>query len=297
MQNKMKSFKLLLLIVVLLAGQKSFSQEKKGTNPEPDYHYYIANINASGKVLEFDLLLLNTRADKPFELASIQAGILINPAFCGSGNITASIIPSTSDLSSSQAPTVITFVQKKYCIKIAAKSPPGYGNGSIISTNPEKPARLCRVRLTSTEAFANVAPDPRFCLMTRPYPTKLSRYDHETKLNTALEVNSYSCYTANNKNSREVAITQSNTQLMEKLSIYPNPNNGSFTLTFKGTDPTIYEIMIVNQNGSIVFKRSEIKAESTLSQEIALGELPEGTYTLTLSNIKDQISKKFVIKK
>jgi hypothetical protein len=141
--------------------------------------YTIANDLQPGcntKQLEFDLLLLDLDASQPFEVQTVQAGILVNPAIYNGGTVTASIIAGTSSLNSFQQPTSITFTQSTNCIKIASKSPPGCGGGSIISANPANPTRICRVRLTNTQNFAAVPANLTFCFTTAPYPAKLSYY-------------------------------------------------------------------------------------------------------------------------
>ncbi|MBK7213846.1 MAG: hypothetical protein IPH88_11245 [Bacteroidales bacterium] len=159
----------------------------------PDFLYTIANdVQTSEKTFEFDLLLLDNDPAQPFELGSVQAGIYVNSGIYNGGTITASIVPMTSTLNISQQPNSVTFTQTANVIKLAAKAPPGIGNGSILSTNPASPSRLCRIKLTNTVNWAQSAPNLTFCFTTVPYPTKISQYVNG--LNTPLSVNTSNCY-------------------------------------------------------------------------------------------------------
>jgi hypothetical protein len=169
-----------------------------GATP-PDFSYTIANdVQVSETAFEFDLLLLDNTPATPFELATVQAGIFMNPAIYNSGTVTATILPGTSTLNASQQPTSIQITQSANIIKLAAKAPPGAGNGSILSTNPASPTRICRLRISNTVPWATAQPNLTFNFATSPYPTKISQYIGG--INTAMTVNSTNCYSvcANN---------------------------------------------------------------------------------------------------
>jgi hypothetical protein len=288
-----------MLSVVLIGYLQVWAQEKKGRTADADFHYYITNEARVGdSQIEFDLLLLNTDPAISFELATVQAGILINGTLYNGGNVTASIIPGSSMLNVSQSPSVITFVQKKNCIKIASKTPPGIGNGTIVSADPNRPTRVCRVRLTNSKPWSPGNLDIRFNFTNKPYPTKLSRYDYSTNLNTAINVNPYNCYSkVTTVQKKEISRAGSETERTEKISIYPNPGNGLINLFFNPGQPGVFEIRVSNSSGASVFKKSNISMEGPYTEEIKLIDLPDGTYTLSVINESEQVSRKFVIKK
>ncbi|MBK7213178.1 MAG: carboxypeptidase regulatory-like domain-containing protein [Bacteroidales bacterium] len=163
--------------------------------PLQELNYTCTNlVQTSPTTFEFDLLLLDMDATLPFELATVQAGLTFNPAMYNGGTISASIVPSSSTLNASQQPTSVTFTQSQNCLKLAAKTPPGAGSGSIISTNPASPSRLCRIKITNTASFTTSSdPNPLFCFTTIPYPTKISQY--LAGINTAFTLNSLNCFT------------------------------------------------------------------------------------------------------
>jgi hypothetical protein len=174
------------------AAPVSVTVTQSGVTP-PEFQYTIANdLQTSDKTFEFDLLLLDNDATQAFELGTVQAGIYVNSLIYNSGTITASILPGTSTLLPAQQPTSITFTQSANIIKLAAKAPPGTGNGSILSTNPASPSRICRVKLTNTVPWAQYSPNLTFCFTTTPYPTKISQYI--AGINTPLTTNTTNCF-------------------------------------------------------------------------------------------------------
>jgi len=289
-----------LLMVLLLSIPVAQAQGTKVLPANPDFHYYLANeTRTSANQIEFDLLLLNTNPAITFELGSVQAGILVNPLLYNGGNITASIVPGSSTLNSAQAPAVITFVQRKNCIKVAPKSPPGLGSGSTVSTDASNPTRICRIRLTNSKPWASVNSDLRFNFTNKPYPTKISRYVQETGLNTPLMVNDYTCFSRTSATTAEtkLAIQSEESENNERLNLFPNPNNGIFTLTVKSGSDTKYDLTITNNLGVVVHKQAEFEVKGQRREEMRLTQLADGNYTIKLSNETEKLILRFIIKK
>ncbi len=159
----------------------------------PDFLYTMANdVQTSDKTLEFDLYILDPSPATAFELASMQAGILVNSAIYNGGTLTVSILSGTSELNANQQPTSISFVQTQNCIKIAPKSPPGAGNGTIIGTTGQG-TRVCRLKITNTVAFPQVQANLAFNFTTSPYPTKVFQYVNGSNVSLACSsANTYS---------------------------------------------------------------------------------------------------------
>lgn len=162
---------------------------------EPDIQYTIANDVSTSNMLEFDLLLFDPDPTQDFQLATVQAGVYMNPnAFTG-GTVTAQIIAGTSTLNASQVPTSIAFTGSAHIIKLAAKAPPGCGGGTIISKDPLNRTRICRIRLTNSIPWVSCTnADLTFCFTTTPYPTKISYYSASDCIGTAVTVNSTNCF-------------------------------------------------------------------------------------------------------
>ena len=67
------------------------------------------------------------------------------------------------------------------------------------------------------------------------------------------------------------------------LSLFPNPNNGTFRLTANNVASGEYTVVVRNVIGQNVFVQT-ISANGTISQDIQLDKLNNGVYFLELSN-------------
>lgn len=186
-------FYMALLVVITtfsLKAQMPFAP--KSPLGVSDFSYQILNDDqTSSKILEFDLYILDADNSQDFELAGIQAGILVNSSIKNGGVITATIVSGTSEFLPSQWPTTVTFTASQNCVKLAPKVPPGVGNGTIIS-KVGYGTRICRIRLTNTVDYpAGVTANLTFNFTTTPYATKVFQYT--SGLNTELVSNSSNC--------------------------------------------------------------------------------------------------------
>ncbi|HNX87528.1 MAG TPA: T9SS type A sorting domain-containing protein [Paludibacteraceae bacterium] len=143
----------------------------------PTYLCELRNdAQVSCNIFEFDIYLIRT-GTIPFEYATGQYGILVNPLFKNGGVITASIVAGSSDpalILTNQNPTNISFLNASNCIRIAGRIPPGSGNGAIIS-NGSPGTKICRVRLTNTVAFGQFTPNLTWTTQAI-YPTQINAY-------------------------------------------------------------------------------------------------------------------------
>jgi hypothetical protein len=152
----------------------AFVSEK--VSAQATYTYTIRNdMQTSDRTMEFDLYLLNTNAAVPIEISLAQAGIIINPDLKNGGTITASFVAGASQMVAAQVPTAITFASATNCIKIAAKSIPSCGSGTVLSTTAPG-TRLCRVKLTNTVAWGQVKPNLAFNFTATPYNTFIGKF-------------------------------------------------------------------------------------------------------------------------
>jgi len=90
------------ITVVTAGGTSATSASDQFTylpNDISGYNFTIANdAQVSDNILEFDLFLLDINLTEQFELAAVQAGILIDPTIYSGGSITASVIAGSSQL-------------------------------------------------------------------------------------------------------------------------------------------------------------------------------------------------------
>jgi len=184
-----KVFPVLFLILCFLGANAQ-------TAPEDAIVYTIANdVQVNPRQLEFDLLLWDSIPSEVFQEATVQAGIQLNPAIYNGGTITCAIIVGTSTLNATQQPTSIAVAQSANIIKLASKAPPGCGNGTQISQDPNNRTRVCRIRLTNTADFtSNTHANLTFCFTTVPYPSKISYYEASSCTNMAAPVGSSNVY-------------------------------------------------------------------------------------------------------
>jgi hypothetical protein len=160
-----------------------FSSAQNTPQKVSDFRCIIMNdIQKSIDCLEFDVYLLDNDSSAPFELASIQLGILVNPAIYNSGTVKATIVEGSSELIEAQQPSSITFAQESDIIKIAGRiikpldrTSSSSNRGSIISTTFPG-TRICRIRILNTKPFTNFPANLTFNYTKVPYPTTITQY-------------------------------------------------------------------------------------------------------------------------
>jgi hypothetical protein len=79
------------------------------------------------------------------------------------------------------------------------------------------------------------------------------------------------------------------------FSIFPNPNDGNFTISFNAVDASSYTLELVNDIGQIVYKENLKNISGTYVKEIKLGDIAVGMYTISLTNSKNETFKKVII--
>ena len=79
------------------------------------------------------------------------------------------------------------------------------------------------------------------------------------------------------------------------ISLYPNPNNGKFTLKLEGVANEIAVIRIYNSIGKVVFEKSNVQLNNNFINKIDLDALP-GIYTVKVKGNTTNINSKFIIK-
>ena len=162
-----------------------------------NFEITIRNVVQTAKnSLEFEVYLLDRDAGQPFELGSNQLGLLFNSLIYSGGTVSVTYDNTGSGLNSSQqynaSVSVVTSLAgypNQTLIRLAGRTPPGAGNGTIISTSGNG-TLVTRFTITSTVDFApGTTPNLNFCASTATtplYPTRVSQYQGIT--NTALTV-------------------------------------------------------------------------------------------------------------
>lgn len=187
----------LFLLVFSLAPVWVNAQARYAPLATEDFTLTVMNmVQPTDNTLEFDVFLLDTDPGQPFELGSIQLGFLLNSSIYTGGTLSATINNTGSGLNTAQqfsaTPSVASTVNGYpglTLVRLAGRTPPGYGNGTVISSvNPG--TLLTHFTFTSTVPFtANSTANFTFTssAATNPlYGTKLSQYIGTT--NTPLVV-------------------------------------------------------------------------------------------------------------
>jgi hypothetical protein len=170
--------------------------------PAQEFNFIIMNdVQTSDRTLEFDLYLLDTKPSVIFELAIIQAGILVNSNIINGGTITPSLVSGASELVAEQQPTNILFTTgaTNGCLKMTPRTQPSCGSGTTISTTSPG-TKVCRIRLTNSVAFtAGSQANLTFNFTTSPYPTKLYQFSGSPCSANSLATSGSNCFSlANN---------------------------------------------------------------------------------------------------
>jgi hypothetical protein len=82
---------------------------------------------------------------------------------------------------------------------------------------------------------------------------------------------------------------------INSLSIFPNPNEGLFTISFKAEIKSNYKIEITNSLGQQVYNETINKFVGDYSKKINLVDFGKGVYTISLLNNDNIITKKIVV--
>ena len=80
------------------------------------------------------------------------------------------------------------------------------------------------------------------------------------------------------------------------VQIYPNPNNGQFTLTLNSAGTSTYEVKFVNTLGLIIFNKM-VEVNGVYNENLNLNKLAEGVYYLSVKNDKSFMIRKVVVQK
>ncbi|MBT3455176.1 MAG: T9SS type A sorting domain-containing protein, partial [Lentimicrobiaceae bacterium] len=80
---------------------------------------------------------------------------------------------------------------------------------------------------------------------------------------------------------------------LASISIFPNPNNGSFTLNLSNIGNKDNVLSIFNSQGKIVHKESISQLDNTSEYKVDLN-VPAGIYTIRLAGAGLNITKSFI---
>ena len=77
--------------------------------------------------------------------------------------------------------------------------------------------------------------------------------------------------------------------------MYPNPNNGAFTLNINGLENSALTLNIVNALGQVVYSQNLDINSAAYTQYISLDNVTPGMYQVNLSNEQQNINYSIVV--
>ena len=84
--------------------------------------------------------------------------------------------------------------------------------------------------------------------------------------------------------------------LANTLSIYPNPNNGQFTVSFEFAEQKDVVVEMIDVSGRVISALSQENV-LTFKQELGDGELADGIYFVRITTEDGVVTKKIVVQK
>jgi len=235
------------------------------------------DVQISDKVMVFDVYLLDLDASQQFELASVQAGIVVNSGIYNGGTITVDVVAGYSDLSNSaQWPTSLIWSQAQNTIKLTPKSNPGAGNGSIISTSAPG-NRICRIRITNSVSFTpNSHANLTFNFTTAPYPTRISQYIGGSS--TPVACNATNCFS----NATNITLNPVSPPIAYNVT-----GSGSYCQGTGGLAVGLDNSEVGVTYTLFKYGIAQTPTVTGIGAPISFGSQPAGTYTVTGRNSGD----------
>ena len=156
--------RILLLLILLLAAASALDAQT--------YQLILKNDTlVSDRAYEFDVFILQTGATT-VELATYQIALTFNPAITG-GSLSFTYDNKSCQLQAEQLPSGLSV--NGNVLQIPAGTPPGHGNGTILTADPG--LRIGRFRITSTTPFVNLPANIAWKNSGAGLATQIAYYD------------------------------------------------------------------------------------------------------------------------
>ena len=80
------------------------------------------------------------------------------------------------------------------------------------------------------------------------------------------------------------------------MAIYPNPNNGEFTLALSSKTEQKYDVRVINTLGVEVYRLNNLVVKGQLLKTLDIRPLTNGVYTVILVGKDNKITGRIIVK-
>ncbi len=94
-----------------------------------------------------------------------------------------------------------------------------------------------------------------------------------------------------------VVIIGINEQQTGSISVYPNPNNGQFTVKISSLKKESFKISVINNMGMKIIELKDLIVNGNIEKNIDLRPIPGGIYSVVIQNSEMQLVKKILVNK
>jgi len=92
-----------------------------------------------------------------------------------------------------------------------------------------------------------------------------------------------------------IVITGINELQTGTISVYPNPNDGHFTIKILSLKQKSFNISVINNNGLKIMEIKDVVADGTIEKNIDLRPVPSGIYSIVIRNSESIVVKKILV--
>jgi hypothetical protein len=81
------------------------------------------------------------------------------------------------------------------------------------------------------------------------------------------------------------------------LTVFPNPNDGTFTLQATTNEPGLYDLLVYSSLGVMVYDQKQIEIKDLYIRKIDISNLSDGVYNIVLRNNNATMQRRVIIRK
>lgn len=177
----------------------------------------------------------------------------------------------------------------------ACASPSMATSNSITETvNPVPPTAT--ITMSGTTLTSSSATGNQWYLDGTAIPGATGQnYTFTSNGNYTVVVTSGSCSSPASAATSVTNVGISETSNDNTISVYPNPNDGNFILSFNSPVKTSCKVMITNAIGQLVYQEELKDFSGSYSKHLSVTEFGKGVYTISFTNSRNETVKKIIV--